>query len=250
MTSRRTVLYFAVLAIAFLSTTQLPVAASASDDEISVNGEAEVRVTPDEVVLSLGVETFNLALRTAKSLNDDRIQKTMAAARGLSVQPSQMQTDYVSIEPKYERGDIARTLEGYIVRRTLVIKLKEISKFEDLLTSALEAGVTHVHGIDFRTTELRKYRDQARVMAIKAAQEKADLLARESGRRVGQARSIGEASYGYHSGYGSWWGSRYNSMSQNAIQSVGGGALLGGDSTLAPGQISIRASVHARYVLQ
>jgi uncharacterized protein YggE len=243
----------AVAAIALLvlsSSAQIPLDARDSQDVISVNGESEVRVVPDEVVLSLGVETFNPALRTAKSMNDERIQKTMAAARNLAVQASHMQTDYVGIEPKYEHGDIARVLQGYVVRRTVIIRLKEISKFEDLLTAALEAGVTHVHGIEFRTTELRKHRDQARVMAIKAAQEKAELLARESGRKVGAARSIGEASYGYHASYGSWWGTRYSSMTQNSIQNVGGSAPLESDSTLAPGQISIRVSVHASYVLQ
>jgi uncharacterized protein YggE len=245
----RSGLVVAVVAIALCASAQVPLGTRTGDDVISVNGESEVRVVPDEVVLSLGVETFNAALRTAKSMNDERIQKTMAAARNLAVQASRMQTDYIGIEPKYEHGDIARTLQGYVVRRTVIIRLKEISKFEDLLTAALEAGVTHVHGIEFRTTELRKHRDQARVMAIKAAQEKAELLARESGRRVGAARSIGEASYGYHASYGSWWGSRYSSMSQNAIQNVGG-APLESDSTLAPGQISIRVSVQASYVLQ
>ncbi len=250
MNARRTAVVIAVVLFALSSSTQIPLGAATSTDDISVNGEAEVRVVPDEVVLSLGVETFNQALRTAKSMNDERIQKTMAAAKALMVQASRMQTDYVSIEPKYENHDIARTLQGYVVRRTLVITLSDVSKFEDLLTSALEAGVTHVHGIEFRTTQLRKYRDQARVMAIKAAQEKAELLARESGRKVGQARSIGEASYGYYPSYGSWWGgSRYSSMSQNAIQNAGGGLPVGGD-TLAPGQISIRATVHANYVLQ
>lgn len=249
MNARRWGLVAVLVLIALSSSAQIALTGRGGEDVISVNGESEVRVVPDEVVLSLGVETFNAALRTAKSLNDDRIQKTMAAARNLAVQASQMQTDYVGIEPKYEQGDIARTLQGYVVRRTVVIRLKEISKFEDLLTAALEAGVTHVHGIEFRTTDLRKHRDQARVMAIKAAQEKADLLARESGRKVGMARSIGEASYGYHASYGSWWGARYSAMSQNAIQNVGG-APLESDSTLAPGQISIRVSVHASYVLQ
>ncbi|HET9269935.1 MAG TPA: SIMPL domain-containing protein [Vicinamibacterales bacterium] len=249
MNARRWGLVAVLVLIALSSSAQIALSGRTGEDVISVNGESEVRVVPDEVVLSLGVETFHAALRTAKSMNDERIQKAMAAARSLSVQASQMQTDYVGIEPKYPNGDIARDLQGYVVRRTVVIRLKEISKFEDLLTAALEAGVTHVHGIEFRTTELRKHRDQARVMAIKAAQEKAALLARESGRKVGSARSIGEASYGYHASYGSWWGARYSSMSQNAIQNVGG-APLESDSTLAPGQISIRVSVHASYVLQ
>lgn len=249
MRPRHVGLLVGIALVGLLTSAQMPLTARTSDDVISVNGEAEIRVVPDEVVLSLGVETFHAALRTAKSLNDDRIQRTMAAARNLAVQAAHMQTDYIGIEPKYEGGDIARTLQGYIVRRTVIIKLKEVSRFEDLLTAALEAGVTHVHGIDFRTTELRKHRDQARVMAIKAAQEKAELLARESGRKVGTVRSIGEASYGYHSGYGSWWGQRYGSMSQNVSQNLGG-APLESDATLAPGQISIRASVHTSFVLQ
>ena len=249
MNARRWGLVAVLVLIALSSSAQIALTGRSGEDVISVNGESEVRVVPDEVILSLGVETFNAALRTAKSMNDERIQKTIAAARNLAVQASQMQTDYVGIEPKYEQGDIARTLQGYVVRRTVVIRLREISKFEDLLTAALEAGVTHVHGIEFRTTELRRHRDQGRVLAIRAAQEKAALLARESGRKVGAARSIGEASYGYHASYGSWWGGRYSSMSQNAIQNVGG-APLESDSTLAPGQISIRVSVHASYVLQ
>lgn len=60
--------------------------------------------------------------------------------------------------------------------------------------------------------------------------------------------SIGEASYGYHSSYGSWWGGRHNSMAQNVVQSVGG-ASLESDSTMAPGQIAIRVSVHVSFVL-
>jgi uncharacterized protein YggE len=235
--------------IALASAAQMPIGARAGEDVVAVNGESEVRVTPDEVILTFGVETFNQALRTAKSLNDDRIQKTIAAARSLAVQAAHIQTDYVGIEPKYPQGDIAREVQGYVVRRTVLIRLKDISRFEDLLTAALEAGITHVHGIEFRTTELRKYRDQARALAVKAAQEKADLLARESGRRVGTARSISEASYGYHSSYGSWWGQRYGSMAQNVMQNMGG-APLESDTTLAPGQISIRASVHTSYVLQ
>lgn len=247
MNARRTGVAAAMVLIALFSAAQMPVARG--DDVISVNGESEVRVVPDEVLLTLGVETFDPALKAAKAINDERIQKTMAAARTLAVPAAQIQTDYISIEPKYPSGDLARQLQGYIVRRTMLIRLKDISRFEDLLTAALEAGVTHVHGIEFRTTELRKFRDQARLLAVKAAREKADLLARESGRRVGKAVSIGEASYGYHSSYGSWWGGRYSSMTQNITQNLGGSPLES-DSTLAPGQISIRASVHTSFVLQ
>jgi uncharacterized protein YggE len=227
-----------------------PLPPSSVQDTVNVGGEAEIRVVPDEVLLSLGVETFDKVLRVAKTQNDDRIRRTIALARSFAVQPEHIQTDYVGIEPKYDRGDIALMLQGFVVRKTILIRLKDIKKYEDLLAGALEAGVTHVHGVDFRTTDLRKHRDQARVLAMTAAQEKAELLAKETGRKVGRVTSIGEASYGYYSSYGSWWGGRYgNQMSQNVSQNFGG-ASLETDSTLAPGQISIRASVRANFVLQ
>jgi uncharacterized protein YggE len=239
---------FSVIALIALTTSaQMPLVARGGD-AISVNGEAEVRVVPDEVLLSLGVETFDKVLKSAKGLNDDRIKKTIGVARSHGVLAEHIQTDYIGIEPKYHRSDVTQELLGYAVRKTVLIRLKDISKFEELLSGALEAGVTHVHGIEFRTTELRKHRDHARLLGLKAAQEKAELLAKESGRRLGKVTSIGEASYGYHSSYGSWWGSRYGSMAQNVVQSVGG-ASLEGDSTLSPGQIAIRVSVHVSFSL-
>lgn len=246
---RGILLVIAVLALAVPIQAQVLPHVAAGSDAISVSGEAEIRVVPDEVILSLGVETFNLALRPAKTQNDERIRATIAVARRLGVPAERIQTDYVGIEPRHRRSDVTDVLLGFVVRKTVVITLRDISKFEELLSDALEAGVTHVHGVEFRTTELRKHRDQARTLAIKAAQEKANLLATESGRKIGRALSIGEANYGYFSSYGSWWGGgRHSMQTQNVVQNFGG-ASLGSDATLAPGQISVRVNVGVSYVL-
>jgi hypothetical protein len=222
--------------------------ASAPATTISVTGEAEVLVVPDEVILSLGVESFDKVLKTAKVANDEAIKRTIAAARGYGIPAEYIQTDYLGIEPRHRDSQVAFELLGYDVRKSVVIKLRDIAKFENLLTDVLDAGVTHVHNIEFRTTELRRYRDQARAMALKAAQEKAALLAREAGRTVGAVQSIGEATYGYFSSYGSWWGNRYGMQTQNVSQSFGG-TSLSSDATMAPGQISIRVNVSMSFTL-
>ena len=83
----------------------------------------------------------------------------------------------------------------------------------------------------------------ARALAIQAAQEKAQALAGELGKGVGEPTMIQEVQNSWWSGYSSWWGSRWGSgMTQNVIQEVGAGALTG-DGSLAPGQISITARV-------
>jgi uncharacterized protein YggE len=111
----------------------------------------------------------------------------------------------------------------------------------------LKAGVNHVHGVDFRTTELRKHRDRARSLAIQAAREKATMMAGELGQRIGQPHSIREGHAGWWSWYGRWWGSSWRGrMSQNVIQEASGGT---GGGTLAPGQIAITANVTVTFEL-
>ena len=201
---------------------------------ITVTGEAEVRVVPDEVILTLGVETWDAYLKSAKSQNDERVKEVLRIAQAYGVEARHIQTDHISIEPRYEDNYEKKDLIGYFVRKTIVITLKDISKFDDLLTSVIDADVNYVHRIQFRTTELRKYRDEARALAIKAAQEKANALAGELGQSVGKPRTINEEQAGWWSWYNSWWGAGWgNNMSQNVIQEAGGGSSTTDDGTIA-----------------
>jgi hypothetical protein len=218
---------------------------------ISVTGEAVVKVVPDEVILTLGVETRHEELSVAKRHNDERVQRVIAVAERLWIQEKYIQTDFINISPEYEyRSDAVDRIVGYRVGKTIQITLRDIDRFDELLTSALEAGVNYVHGVEFRTTELRKYRDQARALAIQAAQEKAQALAGELGRTAGEPQSIYEQSSGWWSSYNSWWGSRWgNYVSQNVIQNAGLQAFTTTDGT-ALGQISVNASVQVTFELK
>jgi uncharacterized protein YggE len=217
---------------------------------ITVSGDAEVRVEPDEVLLTLGVETWDKNLDVAKRQNDQIVGRVLTLATDHGVNPQHVQTDYVSIEPRYRNGYYdERDFIGFFVHKTIVITLRDLSAFEDLLASALSSGVNFVHGIQFRTTELRKHRDEARALAIRAAQEKAAALASELGQDVGEPHTIQEIQSGWWSGYNAWWGSRWGgSMAQNVIQESGSGTSTA-DSSLAPGQIGINARVSVSFEL-
>ena len=61
----------------------------------------------------------------------------MASAYG--IQSKDIQTDYISIEPSYEDyyAD-PPIITGYVVRKSVVITLRDIGKFEKLLTGLSE----------------------------------------------------------------------------------------------------------------
>jgi uncharacterized protein YggE len=154
---------------------------------ITVTGDADVRVVPDEVILTLGVETWDKNMDIAKRQNDEIVTKVLALATDHGIAPEHIQTDYISIEPRYRNDGYyeQRDFIGFFVHKTVVLTLRDLSSFEAVLSGALNAGVNYVHGIEFRTTELRKHRDEARALAIQAAQEKATALAGELGQKVG-----------------------------------------------------------------
>ena len=234
-----------------LASTSARAQQSSEPSLITVTGEAQVRVVPDEVVITFGVETSNRDLNTAKSENDARVRRTLALAREMNIEPRYTQTDYLSVEPWYRGGSERPENLEYRVRKTIVITLKDISKFEEMVTRALQAGVTHIHGVQFRTTELRRYRDQARALAITAAREKAVALAGGLGQRIGAAYRINEGGSGWYSPYSYWGGGGYRGggMSQNVMQEAGGGAS-GTEGTVALGQITVTASVTVSFTLE
>lgn len=228
----------------------LSIAAQTTTPTIDVQGSAEVKVVPDEVFIVFGVETSDPVLTVAKSQNDQRVKRLLALAKELKIDPQYVQTDFISIEPwEHDLRDQNRTVRlEYRIRKNIAVTLRDVAKFEELLSRALEGGVNHVHGVQFRTTELRRHRDHAREMALQAAQEKAALLAGKLGRQVGPAIRISEYSGGWFSSY-SWWGQSYGSNAMAQVSSQAGGAAYS-DGTIALGQITVTASVSVSFALQ
>jgi uncharacterized protein YggE len=211
---------------------------------ISVSGQAEVKVAPDEAVFNIEVKNINKDLLAAKNLNDEVVRKILALARTYKIEPQNVQTDYINVEPEYEEQEVnektRRVFVGYDVSKTVVVRLRDLSRFEDLFSDLLKAGVTRIRSVEFRTTELRKHKDQARAMAIRAAREKAVALAKEIGQGVGLAFSITEEDTE----------SRRDNASNNSLVTFGGSSSMSGsESTFAPGLISIRAQVSVSFRL-
>jgi hypothetical protein len=208
---------------------------------ITVTGQSEVNVVPDEVVITLGVETLNEKLGVAKKENDESVKKILACGQKNEIDPKYVQTSQISIYPRYNTTYNNRIFIGYQVNKTIVFILKDVAKFETFLSSVLEAGANNVQGVQFRTSELRKYKDQARSMAVKAAREKAVAVSAELGQKIGKPYTIKEDELSYYdSGL---------SNSFNDRRDSGQGAEMS-EGTIALGQISVKAKFTVSFELE
>jgi uncharacterized protein YggE len=216
---------------------------------MNVSGQAMIYVVPDEVIVGLGIETFDLSLAQAKTKNDIETATLLRAVQSLGVESRHVQTDTVEVNLQYrDNGHPSQGIEGYFVRRAFTVTLKNPRLVENLVTAALSNGANRIMGLEYRTTELRKFRDEARRKAVAAAREKADLLAGEMSIRIGHPVSISEG-YSGSSNSSRWWG--WNGGGVNVVQNVvqAGGEAGPEGATIPLGQIGVSATVSVTFSL-
>jgi uncharacterized protein YggE len=213
---------------------------------INVSGDAEIKVEPDRAVLSLGVEVHAKLFDEARRENDRRIRAVRQAIASLGIADSDVQTDFIQVGIVYTDDGV--TPKYFNAQKSIVVALREIGQMETVLAAALDAGATHILGIDFQTTRLRDLRDEARALAVHAASEKARDMATAAGLKVGSPVGISSADYGLRSWYGSGWSNARYPMSQNIYQERV--SASGSQPTIALGRISVTANVSMSFRLQ
>jgi uncharacterized protein YggE len=217
---------------------------------VSVSGTAVVNVTPDRVLIQLGVQSNGRTPQLVEAANSATIYRVIKAIKKLGIEEKDIVTDRYVIDPIYDDYD-SLTIEGYRIYNMVAITLGDINKVNEVMIAALNAGANQVVDVEFYLSDLRKYRDQARELAMVAAGEKAQDLAEAAGAEAGCVLNISENTWSYFSG--GWWGRTNNLWTQNTVQNVPTANGQGGDSEFGPvnlGQISVRAEVSASYSLK
>ena len=228
----------------------LPVTAHRLDasSQLPVSGEAVVLVIPDQVVVTLGIEIRQPKLAEAQAQFDEAAKRVNAAFKELGIAPEHVRTACLEIAPYYHENSTKERLvpEYYRINRTITVTLSDITRIDTVVSSALTAGATHVIDVDFRTTELRKHRDEARRLAVRAARDKATLLAGELDLKVTKAVSLDEGSYGWYAYNPYRSGGRQNQYQSQNTYGAGAGGVTG-DTLVPPGQIAVSASVRVIF---
>jgi uncharacterized protein YggE len=202
---------------------------------ISVTGEAVVRTAPDQVIIHLAVESAGTDLAAILAETDARAGRIRAIARDFKIAAEHVQTDSISLQRRY----IDSKPSGYTAQRSIVLCMKDLGRVNALLNEVVKSGANRIDSISFETSQLRRFRDEARVQAVRAAKQKAQLLAAELAAQVGKPLSITEGTGAIqHAGGGGY---------QNFAREEPGTASTEGG--FAAGQIAVNAYVSVVFQL-
>jgi uncharacterized protein YggE len=220
---------------------------------VQVTGTALINVTPDRALVQLGVQSNGISVDNVERANSLAIQHVIEAIKKQGVEPKDIATDIYVIEPVYEEYD-SLYIKGYRIYNTVAVTVRDIKKTSAIVAASLKAGANQVNNVEFYTSELRKYRDQARELAMTAAKEKATALAEAAGAETGCVLSINENSWSYYNGW--WYGSGRSSnlWTQNTVQNApsvsGSGNSSDGEEPISLGQISVKAEVSVSFAIK
>ena len=130
--------------------------------QISVTGEGKVSVVPDQVFISVTVETKGAVSSEVKKQNDNAIEKVIQFINKFKLPKEDVQTKQVVLNPQY---NYEQKKQQYYASQTIDIELKNIKQYDDLMEGLVSAGINKINRVEFKTSKLELHQSEARKIA-------------------------------------------------------------------------------------
>ena len=162
---------------------------------ISVTGEANVSVAPDQAQIEGGVTSDAKTAREASEANNAAMGKVLLALKGAGIEGKDYQTSRLSLQPQFATPSKASERPGIVSFRAsnrVTVRIRDVAKVANVIDALVTAGANEIGGINFTVTQASKHLDEAREKAIADARRKAEIYARAAGVTLGEPLSISE----------------------------------------------------------
>jgi uncharacterized protein YggE len=215
---------------------------------INVSANAIVKVQPDLAYFEVGVLTQDKSAARAQEMADRVIARTMKALQEKGVARKDLATSVCNLCPSYVHPYDRRTFVGYQGDSFVTVNVRDLSKLGKLIDACMAAGATNISDVEFRVDDIRKYRKQAREMAVHNARERANQIADAIGVKIVGVKSVNETTSDYP-GRGWWWQSRREPMMSQAVAYVPS-QTVSEEPEIALGTFPITAGVSVAFEIE
>ena len=178
---------------------------------ISVSGVGEVNAVPDIAKLSFSISKDGKTSKEAQDFLNEQLTKTLSYLKEQKIEDKDIKSEYGGVTPKYDTirpcydykcPNQEAKIIGYVATQTITIKVRAVDTANDVRTGLTTLGITDVSGPNFSIDDEELLKDEARGLAIKDAQEKAEVLADQLGVKLGKITSFSDNnSVGYPMAY-------------------------------------------------
>lgn len=161
-------------------------------DLFTVTGVGEVQATPEDASVSLGVTKTGTTAEEAQNEVNTIMNKLLSDLETLGIEKKSIQTNAISVNPTYDYTNGRQKITGYEATQNVTIKVTDVSLANQVVDTATQDGANVISGVSFviKDEDREKIEKEARVKAIKAAKEKAQQIAQETGITLGRIVNV------------------------------------------------------------
>lgn len=166
----------------------------ADDTQLYVRGTGYVSARPDIGLVNFTVTTSNMDASKAQAENAKIATNVINKLKNdFKVEEKNIQTSGINVGPRYSYPSGGeRKFEGFEVNNSLTVKTKNLSDLGKLLDAIVKSGVNNIQNISFDIENKRPMTLKALEQAYADAKEKAETLAKASGKKLGKIKSVNE----------------------------------------------------------
>jgi uncharacterized protein YggE len=186
--SRAALLMFAGVLVAVPAAAQDCL--SPTGRHVRVAGSAVVRLPPDRVSFSVGVETAHANVSEAFRTNARKVESVLAALKAKGVQAKELQTSDLEISSRNPDGTPSR---GYRVANRVTVTREHASGVGELIEAAVAAGANEANRLAFFVADPGASQKRGLELAFASARAKAETLAALAKQPLGEALCVSES---------------------------------------------------------
>jgi len=240
-TGSRQSFLFASLASAALALS--PACVQAADGvlqphTITVAGEGEVKVVPDEAILTAGVVSQGATAHDAVAANRRAMSGVFAELKRQGVPEKSIETAEFNVSPQYDSGrHVVPKIIGYQATNDVSVTLDDLAKLGSTVDALVSSGANSMWGISFTIRDPKPLQKAAREAAVKDAIDKAQTYAQAAGLALGPVVQIDEVG-------------RQSPRPVFANRILGGAAGFDASTPIAAGEQTLSAQVTVTFEIK
>jgi uncharacterized protein YggE len=171
----------------------VPAMAEVPQPMITVTGTGTVQAAPDLATLMIGVTTDGATAAEALAANSASVEAVIARLTASGIEPRDMQTSNLSINPNWTSNDSgSSSVSGYVATNLLTVRVRKLDGLGAVLDASVAEGANTLNGLTFGLAAPEPALNEARKAAVADARAKAELLVAAAGLKLGRIVTISE----------------------------------------------------------
>lgn len=227
---------------------------------ILVYGDAQARAIPDRFKIALNFEAIDPSPDIARKRVEDNVQAVLKKLASAHVPAGEIVATSLRIEPRqrYDSEKREQVFMGTAVTRTITARFDRQSDLQQFLAGLRTSEELQVSAVTTELSEERALRAALRQKSIESSREKAEIIAKAYGARLGGIYSVSDVAPSFQYGIqeGSWpatyqWrvADGYGAASLDRITVTGTRLSAPAPESLQTGYVSFDDKIYAVFLL-